>query len=222
MKIFRDHRVRRLAREDIAAFALSWWRLAPRRGSYFDICGFIENILARKLKNKGTLIVQFYESEADLPDRACVTFQPLTLHIIRKIWNDAQSGYAYARYIVAHEIGHIVLHDDTAVGFSDDEFAVFPTLERSESAEGQANDFADLFLVPDHVALRLNDDDAIATLCVVPDDAAKRRLTDAQNTKHPLLPNYEGEMCGECGHFSLVRNGNCMKCDTCGSTTGCS
>src|SRR5258706_531617 len=33
---------------------------------------------------------------------------------------------------------------------------------------------------------------------------------------------YEGEMCGECGHFSLVRNGTCMKCDTCGSTTGCS
>ena len=33
---------------------------------------------------------------------------------------------------------------------------------------------------------------------------------------------YEGEMCGECGNFTLVRNGTCMKCDTCGSTTGCS
>ena len=28
--------------------------------------------------------------------------------------------------------------------------------------------------------------------------------------------------CGECGNFTLVRNGTCMKCDTCGSTTGCS
>ena len=33
---------------------------------------------------------------------------------------------------------------------------------------------------------------------------------------------YEGEACGECGNFTLVRNGTCMKCDTCGCTTGCS
>ena len=33
---------------------------------------------------------------------------------------------------------------------------------------------------------------------------------------------YEGEMCSECLNFTLVRNGTCLKCDTCGSTTGCS
>ncbi|KAA5597309.1 vitamin B12-dependent ribonucleotide reductase [Blastochloris sulfoviridis] len=33
---------------------------------------------------------------------------------------------------------------------------------------------------------------------------------------------YEGESCPECGNFTLVRNGTCMKCDTCGGTTGCS
>ncbi|HEY6577818.1 MAG TPA: hypothetical protein VIY09_00720, partial [Rhizomicrobium sp.] len=33
---------------------------------------------------------------------------------------------------------------------------------------------------------------------------------------------YAGEACTECGNFSLVRNGTCLKCDTCGSTTGCS
>jgi ribonucleoside-diphosphate reductase alpha chain len=32
---------------------------------------------------------------------------------------------------------------------------------------------------------------------------------------------YEGEMCSECMNFTLVRNGTCLKCDTCGSTTGC-
>jgi ribonucleoside-diphosphate reductase alpha chain len=36
------------------------------------------------------------------------------------------------------------------------------------------------------------------------------------------MKGYEGEACSECGNFSLVRNGTCMKCDTCGSTTGCS
>ena len=33
---------------------------------------------------------------------------------------------------------------------------------------------------------------------------------------------FEGDPCGACGNFTLVRNGTCMKCDTCGSTTGCS
>jgi ribonucleoside-diphosphate reductase alpha chain len=36
------------------------------------------------------------------------------------------------------------------------------------------------------------------------------------------LKGYEGDACGACGNFTLVRNGTCMKCDTCGSTSGCS
>ncbi|MEM8798692.1 MAG: vitamin B12-dependent ribonucleotide reductase [Pseudomonadota bacterium] len=36
------------------------------------------------------------------------------------------------------------------------------------------------------------------------------------------LKGYEGDACGECGNFTLVRNGTCLKCDTCGSTSGCS
>ena len=36
------------------------------------------------------------------------------------------------------------------------------------------------------------------------------------------IKGYEGEACQECANFTLVRNGTCMKCDTCGSTSGCS
>ncbi|MGB9142733.1 MAG: vitamin B12-dependent ribonucleotide reductase, partial [Aestuariivirga sp.] len=36
------------------------------------------------------------------------------------------------------------------------------------------------------------------------------------------LQGYEGDSCGECGNFTLVRNGTCLKCNTCGSTSGCS
>ena len=36
------------------------------------------------------------------------------------------------------------------------------------------------------------------------------------------VKGYEGEACGECGNFTLVRNGTCLNCDTCGSTSGCS
>jgi ribonucleoside-diphosphate reductase alpha chain len=33
---------------------------------------------------------------------------------------------------------------------------------------------------------------------------------------------YEGDPCPECGALTLVRNGTCLKCDSCGGTTGCS
>ena len=36
------------------------------------------------------------------------------------------------------------------------------------------------------------------------------------------LKGYEGDPCGECGQFTMVRNGTCLKCITCGTTTGCS
>jgi ribonucleoside-diphosphate reductase alpha chain len=36
------------------------------------------------------------------------------------------------------------------------------------------------------------------------------------------IKGYEGEACGECGQLTLVRNGTCLKCDTCGATSGCS
>ncbi|WGW02923.1 vitamin B12-dependent ribonucleotide reductase [Tropicibacter oceani] len=42
-----------------------------------------------------------------------------------------------------------------------------------------------------------------------------------QRTK-AKMQGYEGDPCGECGNYTLVRNGTCMKCNTCGSTSGCS
>ncbi|HEY0276008.1 MAG TPA: vitamin B12-dependent ribonucleotide reductase, partial [Paenirhodobacter sp.] len=36
------------------------------------------------------------------------------------------------------------------------------------------------------------------------------------------IQGYEGEACSECGNYTLVRNGTCMKCNTCGGTSGCS
>ncbi len=43
-----------------------------------------------------------------------------------------------------------------------------------------------------------------------------------RNIAHARMKGYEGDPCGDCGNFTLVRNGTCLKCDTCGSTSGCS
>jgi len=47
-------------------------------------------------------------------------------------------------------------------------------------------------------------------------DAHARRVAEAR------MKGFEGDSCGACGNFTLVRNGTCMKCNTCGSTSGCS
>jgi ribonucleoside-diphosphate reductase alpha chain len=48
------------------------------------------------------------------------------------------------------------------------------------------------------------------------------KAADQARRAEAKAKGYEGEMCAECGNFTLVRNGTCLKCDTCGSTTGCS
>jgi ribonucleoside-diphosphate reductase alpha chain len=46
--------------------------------------------------------------------------------------------------------------------------------------------------------------------------------TREEKVRQARLKGYEGDPCGECGQLTLVRNGACLKCDTCGATTGCS
>jgi ribonucleoside-diphosphate reductase alpha chain len=57
--------------------------------------------------------------------------------------------------------------------------------------------------------------------------AVRARMTSGANPEGELrsrakLLGYAGDPCGECGQFTLVRNGTCLKCNSCGGTTGCS
>jgi len=47
-------------------------------------------------------------------------------------------------------------------------------------------------------------------------------VSSARLSAEARMKGYEGEACGDCGNFTLVRNGTCLKCDTCGATSGCS
>jgi ribonucleoside-diphosphate reductase alpha chain len=49
-----------------------------------------------------------------------------------------------------------------------------------------------------------------------PEDSEMVKIAQAR------IKGYEGDPCPTCGSFTMVRNGTCMKCITCGSTTGCS
>lgn len=51
----------------------------------------------------------------------------------------------------------------------------------------------------------------------------RRRLAVVANkAAEARLQGYQGDACSDCGNFTMVRNGTCLKCNTCGATNGCS
>jgi ribonucleoside-diphosphate reductase alpha chain len=52
--------------------------------------------------------------------------------------------------------------------------------------------------------------------------AVAPRLSAAESRREAKLKGYEGDPCPDCGAMTMVRNGTCLKCETCGATTGCS
>ena len=61
------------------------------------------------------------------------------------------------------------------------------------------------------VSVQTTVSETVATSGMVMDERTKAKMQ-----------GYEGDACGECGNYTLVRNGTCMKCNTCGATSGCS
>ncbi len=61
--------------------------------------------------------------------------------------------------------------------------------------------------------------EAVSAVSVAETLVAPAPMDDRAKAK---LQGYEGDPCGECGNFTLVRNGTCLKCNTCGGTSGCS
>jgi ribonucleoside-diphosphate reductase alpha chain len=66
---------------------------------------------------------------------------------------------------------------------------------------------------PGGAAVAASDGEAVVAVATAPEVDARTKAK---------MQGYEGEACGECGNYTLVRNGTCMKCNTCGATSGCS
>ena len=63
---------------------------------------------------------------------------------------------------------------------------------------------------------------SLAQTASMAETIARPEASMANKVKEARMQGYEGESCPECQNFTLVRNGTCLKCNTCGSTTGCS
>lgn len=54
------------------------------------------------------------------------------------------------------------------------------------------------------------------------DERAGAKKRNTSRRMQAMMQGYTGDMCMECQNFTMVRNGTCLKCDTCGATSGCS
>jgi ribonucleoside-diphosphate reductase alpha chain len=56
---------------------------------------------------------------------------------------------------------------------------------------------------------------------VRPAKAAGRRAPTADEVGRARQKGYLGDPCTACGQLTLTQSGTCMRCDSCGATTGC-
>jgi ribonucleoside-diphosphate reductase alpha chain len=65
-------------------------------------------------------------------------------------------------------------------------------------------------------------DGRVSTEAVYTKQANSEMIEVQQRRMEAQIKGYEGDACNHCGSLTLVRNGSCLKCDSCGETTGCS
>lgn len=106
---------------------------------------------------------------------------------------------------------------EPAVSISTSEIVAFKR-DYEERAVELAEEIADdASTEPDVTALF--SDKAAAEAAAAKSDAKK---LEAARRIRSIAQGYTGNMCSECQNFTMVRNGTCEKCDTCGATSGCS
>ena len=111
----------------------------------FNIVNQLERMRGKRFDSAGELAIETY---GDANELAFVTYGPLVLHSDKDIWEEAKMGEPTARFILAHEIGHVVMHAHYRQAFSIDEKKGIKFVQPEERAETQAHWFAACFLVP--------------------------------------------------------------------------
>jgi hypothetical protein len=210
-----DYKVSRRTAEDLAADAEKLRKLlgADHR-TEFNPVEAVKLFEKCEIPKKGVLKVHLFDAPIGCKP-ARVKYKPLRLFIDREVLEAAREGYPLEKFIVAHEVGHIVEHDDTAKAFSSDDSERLTAWPKEELAEWQADTFADNLLVPRKLLLAYRlDIAAIASACNVERQVVQRQIDALKSERR-----YVCKECPECGCFTLMRKGTCLKCDVCSYVT---
>ncbi|MND66123.1 ribonucleotide-diphosphate reductase subunit alpha [compost metagenome] len=135
----------------------------------------------------------------------------------------ATAAPARASASVTSIAGNTARKLEPAVAISTSEIVAFKRdyEERAkELAEEIAEEVLDEVVTEEkQVATALFSDKAEADAAAAKTEAKK---VEADRRMKSIMQGYTGNMCSECQNFTMVRNGTCEKCDTCGATSGCS
>ena len=130
----------------------------------------------------------------------------------------ASSGYLRGRQIAMVKGGaapKMVAHEEESHDhFHAEEEVVKPDSELLDLSEIRAG--IELVIKPNPVGAQ------VASIAAAMSSKEGARNVHAKRVAEARMKGFEGDNCGACGNFTLVRNGTCMKCTTCGSTSGCS
>ncbi len=101
---------------------------------------------------------------------------------------------------------------------------VKPTDLKSDAIQGEDDNQEPLLNLIEGTETSTHADGSVSvkTNRVFTKEANSQMIEEQRKRQSAKLKGYAGEPCTDCGAFTLVRNGSCLKCDSCGGTTGCS
>lgn len=141
---------------------------------------------------------------------AFVSFKPLKFVCDDEVWKHAEIGAPYARYIIAHELGHLFFHSKHEQHFSNPDSIFKSSYPEYESTEWQAHTYAERLLLPDFIVRQFTNQKDIAESCNVTESLALKRFREVHNIK------FSGEPCLQCNNFTMAWHGSRHYCYKCG------
>jgi hypothetical protein len=224
------HKVRPRSEEEISEIAARCWASWPPSGLCFDVFGFVNQILSlegveyvvpSQRHPKGRPAIKFFNRSFDQDDPAFVKFAKpgrspyVTLNVDRNVWEAAKRRESFAIQVLAHEVGHILLHDHVAHAFSTDQHRqkLFEGTSLEDWAEWQAIIFAGHLLIPNWIARKLTSIDVLSAATNTTEGLARERLTAVSKLKRPLQT--KTEFCIDCNDFidfGYYHGNRCSKC----------
>jgi hypothetical protein len=171
-----------LSVRDIEAKALAW------REAFGDPLSWAPDLL-RILEHKlpslypdFALVVS--RNESMINAEAYTQFSPPQIVVSDRVYQEAQDQHPRARWTLAHEFGHFVLHEAISKPRAANPVRNSIIKRAYNSAEWQAHKFAAHFLMPEHIASQFQSPAELAQSCNVSLTAAKKRF--GEMTREPI------------------------------------
>ena len=177
-----DYKVRFRSYDQVASLASEMRsRLGLDNFYTFNIVRQLRRLKGEAFGANGRLDIKLF---TDRDDKAFVTFDPLILNVHAEIWEEAEDGEPKARFILAHELGHILMHSHYRQEFTEIHELHLKAFPPEEKAESQANWFAAAFLAPDYLANNCSSETELCINFDYPRDFISQKQHLFQTPKH--------------------------------------